>query len=78
MKIVQIKLSEIIIGHMEITSFPQLLAAVRGIQSDHMLYLDFDVKPDYRDTPRNWKWQMEAALEAGKESPFGKKSDGEN
>lgn len=71
MKTVQINISELIIGNPAITSFPQLLAAVRDIQSEHMLYLNFDVKPDYRDTPRNWQWQMENAFTEGKESAFG-------
>ncbi len=71
MKTVQINLSEIIIGNTGVTSFPQLLAAVRDIKSQHMLYLNFDVKPDYRDTPRNWQWLLENAFGEGRASPFG-------
>jgi len=62
MKTIQILISDIIIQHPEINSFDELLAAVRRITSDDMLFLEFDVKPDYRDTPRNWQWQLEGAF----------------
>ena len=65
MKAIEVKLSDIIIQHPEINSFPELLDAVRNMTSDDMLYLNFDVKPDYRDTPRNRQWKMELALGAG-------------
>ncbi|MEE8496070.1 MAG: hypothetical protein V3S21_06275 [Xanthomonadales bacterium] len=62
MKTIEVKLSDIIIQHPEINSFDELLAAVRGITSDDVLFLNFDVKPDYRDTPRNWQWRLEAVF----------------
>jgi hypothetical protein len=65
METVQILLSDIIIQHPEIDSFQDLLAAVRYISSDDMLFLEFDVRPDYRDTPRDWQWQLEGAFVAG-------------
>lgn len=64
METTQILISDIIIQHPEINSFDELLAAVRHITSDHMLFLEFDVKPDYRDTPRDWQWQLEGAFAA--------------
>ena len=64
METIQILISDIIIQHPEINSFGELLAAVRHITSDDMLFLEFDVKPDYRDTPRDWQWQLEAAFAA--------------
>ncbi len=33
--------------------------------SEHMIFLNFDVKPDYRDTPRNWQWKLEVAFGDG-------------
>jgi len=63
---IEVNISEIIIQHPEINSFSELLDAVRGITSDNMLFLNFDVKPDYRDTPRNWQWQLEGAFVGGK------------
>lgn len=62
MKAIEVKLSEIIIQNPQINSFPELIEAIRAMSSEHMLYLNFDVKPDYRDTPRNWQWQMEKAF----------------
>ena len=65
METIQILISDIIIQHPEINSFDELLTAVRHITSDDMLFLEFDVKPDYRDTPRDWQWQLEGAFVGG-------------
>jgi hypothetical protein len=65
MKSIEVRISDIIIQHPEINSFPELLGVVRAMTSEHMLYLNFDVKPDYRDTPRNWEWKLESAFGAG-------------
>lgn len=62
MEAIEIKLSDIIIQNPQINSFDELLEAVRAIRSEDMLFLNFDVKPDYRDTPRNWQWRLEAAF----------------
>lgn len=67
METIQILISDIIIQHPEINSFNELLAAVRHITSDDMLFLEFDVKPDYRDTPRDWQWQLEGAFIGGRQ-----------
>lgn len=60
-----IDISDIIIQHPEINSFGELLEAVRGITSDEVLFLNVDLKPDYRDTPRDWQWQLEGAFAGG-------------
>jgi len=65
MKAIEVKLSDIIIQHPGINSFPELLEAVRQMTSEDMLYLNFDIKPDYRDTPRNWQWKMESVFGTG-------------
>ena len=65
MQAIEVKISDIIIQYPEINSFDELLNAVRNMTSENMLFLNFDVKPDYRDTPRNWQWKMEAAFGAG-------------
>jgi hypothetical protein len=62
METIEVKLSEIIIHNPQINSFSELLDAVRAMQSDDVLFLNFDVKPDFGDTPRNWQWQLEAAF----------------
>lgn len=66
MATIEVKISDIIIQHPDINSFVELLEAVRGIQSDNMLFMEFDVKPDFRDTPRDWQWQLEGAFVGGK------------
>ena len=66
MATIEVLISDIIIQHPEINSFSELLSAVRGITSNEMLFLEFDVKPDYRDTPRDWQWQLEGAFVGGK------------
>ena len=65
MKAIEVKISDIIIQNPGINSFPELLDAVRNMTSDDMLFLNFDVKPDYRDTPKNWQWKLESAFGAG-------------
>jgi hypothetical protein len=62
MEAIEVKLSDIIIQNPQVNSFDELLETVRAIRSDDMLFLNFDVKPDYRDTPRNWQWRLEAAF----------------
>ena len=65
MKAVDLKLSDIIIQNPGINSFDDLKEAIRNITSDDMLFLNFDVKPDYRDTPRNWEWKLETVFAPG-------------
>jgi hypothetical protein len=65
MKTIEVHISDIIIQHPEINSFNELMDFVAGITSDNMLFLDFDVKPDFRDTPRDWQWRLEGAFAGG-------------
>ena len=65
MKAIGVKLSDIIIQNPDVNSFPELLDKVRAMTSENMIFLNFDVKPDYRDTPRNWEWKLEAAFGDG-------------
>lgn len=65
METVRILLSDVIIQHPEVDSFQELLSAVRRITSHDLLFLEFDVRPDYRDTPRDWQWQLEGAFVGG-------------
>lgn len=62
METIEVKLSDIIIQHPEVDSFRDLMKVVRSMQSDDVLFLNFDIKPDYQDTPRNWQWKLEAAF----------------
>ena len=58
-------LSDLIIQHPEVSSFNELIALVQRQATAGMRFLQFDVKPDYRDTPRNWEFKLEAAFYRG-------------
>jgi hypothetical protein len=60
-----LKLSELVIQNLEVDSFHDLVLLVRQRAEDGEIFLNFDVKPDYVDTPRNWRWQLEAAFNRG-------------
>ena len=55
-------LSDLIIYNPDVQSFPELLKLVAKTGKDGEIHLEFDVKPDYRDTPRNWAMQLETAF----------------
>ncbi len=59
------KLSELIIQFPEVDSFASLEELVAHAAESGHLFLEFDVKPDYRDTPRNWEWKLETAFTRG-------------
>ncbi len=61
-----ISLSQIIIENPQVKSFKQLLDVVEQEAKHGTLHLEFDVKPDYRDTPRNWEFHIESAFYRGK------------
>ena len=59
------QLSDLIIGHPEVDSFETLIELVKHAGESGEMFLQFDVKPDFRDTPKNWQWQLEAAFTRG-------------
>jgi len=61
-----INLSQIIIENPQVNSFAGLLQVVEQEAGRGTLHLQFDVKPDYRDTPRNWEFLLEAAFYRGR------------
>ena len=58
-------LSDLIIAHPEVTEFKELEELVQHVGESGEMFMQFDVKPDYRDTPKNWQWQLEAAFTRG-------------
>ena len=56
------QLSELIIRHPEVTSFDELTELVAKTGAEGEIFLEFDVKPDYRDTPRKWELKLETAF----------------
>ncbi len=59
------QLSDLIIGHPEVASFGDLVTLIQHAGESGQMFLEFDVKPDFRDTPRNWQWVLEAAFTRG-------------
>jgi len=55
-------LSDLIIQHPEVDNFDALKKLVIEMAKNGERFLHFDVKPDYRDTPRNWELKLEAAF----------------
>jgi len=59
------QLSDLIISHPEVTSFKELETLVQHAGESGEMFLQFDLKPDYKDTPRKWEWILEAAFTRG-------------
>jgi hypothetical protein len=59
------KLSDLIIQHPEVDTFSELKRLVANAGESGQMFLEFDVKPDYRDTPKKWEWLLEGAFARG-------------
>ncbi len=59
------KLSDLIISHPDITTFSGLKQLVSHAADEGHMFIEFDIKPDFRDTPRKWEWELEAAFTRG-------------
>ena len=59
------KLSELIIQYPEVDSFAALENLVAHAGESGIMFLEFDVKPDYRDTPKKWEWLLETSFTRG-------------
>lgn len=59
------RLSDLIISHPEVQSFSELERLVANAGESGLMHMQFDIKPDYRDTPRKWEWLLEAAFTRG-------------
>ena len=52
-------LSELIIGHPDISSFSELEDVVTGLARAGEIHLYLDIRPEYVDTPRDWQQRLE-------------------
>lgn len=59
------QLSDLIIGHPDVATFEELTELVKHAGESGQMFIEFDVKPDYRDTPKNWQWILESAFTKG-------------
>jgi hypothetical protein len=64
-----IKVSDLIIGHPEVRSFEALKQLVVASAKSGYRFLQFDVKPEFVDTPRNWDLALEAVFYHGDRTP---------
>ncbi len=66
MSLPPIQLSEVLIQHPEVNSFGELLAVLRSrVETGERFFLEFDIKPEFPDTPRNWEMLVEEAFTYG-------------
>ena len=56
--------SNILLKHRELSSFEQMRQLIKTYASDGAMFLSFDVRPPFEDTPENWEAQLEAAFTA--------------
>jgi len=66
-----IPLSQIIIQNHDVVTFTGLLKVVNELGERGLVLMEFDLKPDFPDTPRDWQTQLELAFMT-KKSPFAK------
>jgi hypothetical protein len=60
-----IKVSDLMIEHPEVRSFEDLKRLVVVAAKSGYRFLQFDVKPEFVDTPRNWDLALEAVFYRG-------------
>ena len=58
------RLSDLMIGHPELSSFGQLERLVAQLARNGEIHLYFDVKPEFPDTPRQWESRLELSFYA--------------
>ena len=66
-----VPLSQIIIQNHDVVTFAELLLVVNAMGEEGMILMEFDLKPDFPDTPRDWETRLEIAFTT-KKSPFAK------
>ncbi len=59
------RLSEFIIYNPQINNYAELEKVVAEAGSGGLINLEMDIKPDYRDTPKNWALRLEGAFYRG-------------
>lgn len=60
-----VNLSDLIIYRPDMQSFQELLVAVAEAARDGARFLNYDVKPEYTDTPRKWQAEVERVFSLG-------------
>ena len=60
-----VNLSDLIIYNPQVHDFEGLLRLVAQAADDGARFVNFDVKPDYTDTPRSWQTDIERVFALG-------------
>lgn len=60
-----LQLSDLIIYNPQCQSFEQLLVLVAEAAANGSRFINFDVKPDFVDTPRTWQQVIERVFNLG-------------
>ena len=55
-------LSQLLIAHQEIENFDELQEVIKEAARQGEMFLRFDVKPPYSDTPPDWEERLEATF----------------
>lgn len=59
-----LKISTILLQHHTLEHFSELVTIVQQQAKQGTLFLEFDVRPPFGDTPENWQDLLEAAFTA--------------
>ncbi len=60
-----LNLSDLIIYNPKVKSFEELLVLVAEAAANGARFINFDVKPDFIDTPRTWQQVIERVFNLG-------------
>ena len=55
-------LSDVLISNQDVDNFEDLCLLIQEFARRGERFLQFDVKPEYPDTPENWEDRLEAAF----------------
>ncbi len=61
-----LKMSDIIITNPQMGNFEELKRLVANAANNGVMQIDMDIKPDYRNTPKNWAWVLEDIFISGR------------
>ena len=59
------KLSDFIITNPQVVNFEELKQVVATAGKNGVMIVEMDIKPDFRNTPKNWAWVLEDVFVRG-------------
>ena len=61
-----LKISDIIITNPQMGNFEELKQLIANAANNGVMQIEMDIKPDYRNTPKNWAWVLENIFISGR------------